>query len=62
LKFVPIAAVHSVIAGLDLFNPIELYTVTSSDPGPSVWNFAWGWAVAAILLAASLVQWRRLQL
>jgi hypothetical protein len=76
LSLIPVAAVHAVATTLNLFNPVVLYTTShgSSDVQNGgatahlavhlapVWGFAWGWAVAALLLAASVFQWRRLQL
>jgi hypothetical protein len=62
LPQIPVPAIHTVATALDLFNPAVIYTTSSSVPEPTIWNFAWGWAVAAALLAAALFQWRRLQL
>jgi hypothetical protein len=72
LSLIPVAAVHAVATTLNLLNPVVLYSTShgSSDVQTSsatahlapVWGFAWGWAVAALLLAASVFQWRRLQL
>jgi hypothetical protein len=60
LQFVRVPAVHALSSALNLFNPIVIYQTTSD--GPHTWMYLWGWGVAALLLAAALFQWRRLQL
>jgi hypothetical protein len=62
LPQLPVPPIHTVAVALNLFNPIEIYTTSNHPPEPSAWTFAWGWGVAAVLLAAAVVQWRRLQL
>lgn len=61
LRFLPVPAAASVASALSFVDPLAIYTTNSSVPA-SPWMFAWGWAVAAILLASALVQWRRLEL
>jgi hypothetical protein len=46
---------------LDYLNPLSLFSLSSSSEPPLA-LYAWGWAVAALLLGAALVQWRRLEL
>jgi hypothetical protein len=66
LQSLPVPAVHGVVSTLNLLNPIAVFTAISTPngngPGPSVWTFAWGWLIAALLLTAALFQWRRLEL
>ncbi len=58
---VHIPAVQLVTNVLNAVNPLELYSLTSQGPRPSVWLALWGWGVSAALLAAAMLQWRRLQ-
>jgi hypothetical protein len=62
LRAVSVPAVHAVVSALDLFNPIAIFSTSGNDPQTALWSYAWGWLVAAILLAAAVVQWRRLEL
>ena len=62
LRAVSVPTVHAVATALNLFNPIAIFSATGSDPHAALWSYAWGWLVAAVLLAAALVQWRRLEL
>jgi hypothetical protein len=66
LQSLAVPAVHAVASTLNMLNPIAVYTAVytpnGNGSGPSVWMYAWGWLVAAILLAAAVVQWRRLEL
>jgi hypothetical protein len=61
LQSVRIPAVHVAASALNLINPLSIYT-SGAGRLPSLWTFAWGWLIAAILLAAALAQWRRLEL
>ena len=62
LTVVPIASVHAVASALNLFNPIALFSSSSSRPEVAPATYLWGWGVAALLLAAALAQWRRLEI
>jgi hypothetical protein len=59
---VPVPAVRVVASTLDLLNPLAIYYTSGSDAAASLWSFAWGWLISALLLTAALVQWRRLEL
>jgi hypothetical protein len=61
LRSVTVPTVHAVAAALNLFNPIAIYSTSVSDPHAALWSYAWGWLVAAVLLATALIQWRRLE-
>jgi hypothetical protein len=72
LPLLPIPPVHVLASAIDIFNPLAIFSTTNSSVQvglvstnagpPSIWTFAWGWAVAALLLTAALFQWRRLEL
>lgn len=61
LRLVPIPIVHQIAVVLDTVNPLQIYSTASSAPAPPNWTLLSGWALAALLLAAALVQWRRLE-
>jgi hypothetical protein len=73
LTLLPIPAVHAVVGALNRLNPIAVFLAGSSSSQSagvsatitglpaSVTSYAWGWVVAALLLAAALLQWRRLE-
>jgi hypothetical protein len=59
----PIAAFGPVFGALNLLKPITLFSVSKAAPSPSLFGpELWAWLIAAALLAAAIVQWRRLQL
>lgn len=62
LGAVQIPAVHVVAVALNTFNPIAIFTNSSTTPAPSLATYLWGWALGALLLASALVQWRRLEI
>ncbi len=63
LQSLPIPAVHAVASTLNLLNPLAIYTPSGGRAlAPTLWTFAWGWLIAALLLTAALFQWRRLEL
>jgi len=62
LEAIRIPAVHAVATALNSVNPIELYFTASSGSQPAIATYLWGWAIGAVLLAAALVQWRRLEI
>jgi hypothetical protein len=61
LRSVSVPAVHNVATALNLFNPIAIFSASGNDPHTALWSYAWGWLVAAVLLATALIQWRRLE-
>jgi hypothetical protein len=70
LPLLPVPPIHALASVLNLFNPIALYSSTKSvaqgsmtyDPVAATWPYLWGWGVSALLLAAAVAQWRRLQI
>jgi hypothetical protein len=61
LPRIPNPPLHALASAVDVFNPVVVFS-TSSHLAPPDATFAWGWAVAALMLTAAIVQWRRLEL
>jgi hypothetical protein len=61
LRSLQVPAVAPVVSALNLLNPLVLYS-TGGGGYTSLWAYAWGWLLAAVLLTAAVVQWRRLEL
>ena len=62
LGVVRIPAVHAVAVTLNALNPLAIFISGSGNPPPSLTTYLSGWAVAALLLVAAIVQWRRLEI
>ena len=62
LRVIPVPAVHTIALALNTVNPLVLYTESSGAAHSSVATLLFGWLLAAVLLAAAVGQWRRLEI
>jgi hypothetical protein len=61
IAVLPIPSLHALAPVISLIDPIIIFTNSAAAPTPTA-TYLWGWGLAAVLLVAGVVQWRRLEM